>query len=186
MIRLQRIIAGNRQPTFRSAIYHCEAIMRLSGSAVLPGGCWYNTSQKGDHLNRLIGFSTDFFGDDSIELAWRPSVNFKEFDIYAFVRIGGKWIRHENRGWDKINTVTGDKYFYFDVKHRIPDAENPEDCKDENRLATFAVNGRVVSRRFGVTPGWAGWIRNFKYGHKDGAPFELTTTLNYSLNLHRD
>jgi len=154
----------------------------MSGSAVLYGMDWYSTDMFGHHLNKLVGFSTDIFQDDRLRLAWRPGKEVKTFDIFAYVSIGGKYVRQNPDYRDKIATVNATEAFYFDIKHNIPDMENPEDQHDRHRLAYFAVNGRVVVRHYPVTPGLIGWVQNFRFGGVDSAPWAMFADVNYELN----
>jgi len=159
-----------------------ESVARMTGEVRLAKADWYSTKVYGDHLNRIAGFSTDIFGDDRLELMWRPSQSVNVFEIYAQVIINRRVVRQVNMDKDLIFVSVPEKTIYFDIKHYIPEAEDPTEMTDTYRLATFAVNGNVVPRAFGVTPGWAGWMYNFRYRGAGGAPWEMTSHLQYELN----
>lgn len=163
---------------------HPECIVRMDGSGLFyPDTAWYNTQEHGHHLNRLIGFSTDFFADDSLELVWRPAVTYGHIDLFARVRMGGMIHFHREEGMDFIMSVQCDRPFYFDIKHYVPTRIDPKNSIDSQRIATFAVNGKVVTRAYGVKPGWVGWLRDMRYMGRGGSP--VNTIVDFSFNLNR-
>lgn len=182
MTRDQVIKAGSAACTFKSRIIHLESVVRMTGEIRFAKANWYSTKVYGNHLNRITGFSTDIFGDDRIELMWKPAQSVNVFEIYAQIIINRQVVRQVRSEKDLIFTSVPEKTMYFDIKHYIPEAEDPMHMTDTYRLATFAVNGNVVVRAFGVTPGWAGWMYNFRYRGSGGAPWEMRSHLHYELN----
>ncbi len=164
-------------------IFHMESLVRLSGSGTISTSSWYDTQEHGLHLNRLTGFSTDFFQDDSLELMWRPAKLYGHFELFNFVRMGGM-IMGDNIRDHYLDVVKADTPFFFSIKHYIPEIASSE--SDENRIATFALNGTSKKRGYGTKPGWVGWVRNLRYRHHDGAPVDIRASLDLEYNKIHD
>lgn len=141
----------------------------MYGTFVLHKNMWYDTAIHGTHLNKLVGFSTDWTNNNSVRLAWRPGKEQDTFEIYAYIHLNGEWVRSSRLKYDLITIAKADVMYSWSI---MP--ENPTESGNNN--VRFAVGGGVVERAYDVSIG-SGWFRQFYYGGVPVAPWFMSADI---------
>lgn len=138
---------------------------RMEGTFRLMKNMWYDTSRYGTHINKLCGFSTDIFSEGSIRIGWRPHQEPWLFEMYAYLHIGGQWVRSTRLKDDLINVCYCDVDYAWELP--IPVGE----------VARLTVGANTVERHYPMPLG-AGWVQEFYYGGKPKAMQEMSCIIN--------
>lgn len=137
----------------------------MIGEFMLPESAWYDTDEYGTHLNKLVGFGTDFLNDNSIRLAWRPAKEYLKFEIYVYLHFGGVWVRSTRLKDDLIATIHANVTYSFGIFGKYTDDEGVNICR-------LVVGGNPMDRAYDVSIG-TGWFSQFWYGGKPVAPQDM-------------
>lgn len=137
----------------------------MRGTFVLHSNMWYDTAIYGTHLNKLVGFSTDWLNENSVRLAWRPSLEKGKFEIYAYIHLNGTWVRSSKLKHDLILTVHEEVMYSWSL---LPVNPSPE-----GNNARLVVGGSAVERAYDVIMG-SGWFRQFYYGGVPLSPWKMS------------
>lgn len=137
----------------------------MKGTFVLSYDMWYDTSIHGTHLNKLVGFSTDFLNKNSVRLAWRPAPMKGQFEIYAYIHLGGKWVRSARLRHDLILIAQAEVMYAWSL--------DPEVATEQGNNARLQVGDSAVERAYDVIVG-SGWFRQFYYGGVPLAPWTMS------------
>lgn len=129
----------------------------MSGTFVLNKNMWYDPVVYGSHINKLCGYSTDIFSDGSLRLGWRPAEEIWMFEIYAYLHIGGEWVRSHPLKNDLINVCYPDQLYAWDIPTPV------------NQIARLSVGANTVERYYPMALG-RGWVQEFYYGGKPTSP----------------
>ena len=155
----------------------------LTGQFSFTPECWYNTAIYGTHLNKLTGFSTDLWNQDSLRLAWRPAPETNKFEIYAYVHLGGKWVRSAKFKDDLICVVgLGTEMFSISPMTAAPTTllQRLTSCRvAEDNIATFVVGFSQVERHYPALIG-SGWQQYFYFGGVPTAMRRMSMEMEYA------
>lgn len=141
----------------------------MYGTFTLSPEMWYDTTVEGSHINKLVGFSTDIFNKNSLRLGWRPAKDYLKFEIYAYIHIGGSWVRSPKLKDDLVLTVHASVTYNWGI---IPSWITDDGAS----LARLVVGGSFVERVYDVSMG-SGWFRQFYYGGKPVAPQQMSADI---------
>ena len=151
-------IKRNKHYSTNRKIKSLQVKKRFFGNIKLDDSCWYQTEVFGTHLNKLTGFSTDLFGRDVIRFAWRPAKEQNQFEIYAYIHIGGKWVRSANLKDDLI-AIIGTDIESFSIY-----------LNEDTVFLSIGAKTKVVKYPLKVGRGWLYW---FYFGGKPKAPWDM-------------
>lgn len=151
-------IKRNKHYSHNRKIKSLRVTKRFFGNFKLDESCWYQTEIFGNHINKLTGFSTDIFGRDVIRLGWRPASQQNLFEIYAYIHIGGRWMRSSNMKDDLIALASTDI--------------EPFSISFNDNKVDISVGGKTKSFLYPVSKG-LGWLYWFYFGGKPKAPWDM-------------
>jgi|688.fasta_scaffold801127_2 hypothetical protein len=139
-------------------------ITEMWGKAIFERECWYSKEMYGTHLNKLVGFTSDILGRNSMRIAWRPSAVMHKIDLYIYLHINGQWVRSDRIKDDFIATVDCDKEFDWSL-HKMPG------------IAIADAGQGTVSRQYDVSSGW-GYRQSVYFGGIHTAPWDMVVSLS--------
>jgi hypothetical protein len=148
-------IKRNKHYSSNKKIKLLKVNKRFFGNVKFDESCWYQTEIFGNHINKLTGFSTDLLGRDVVRFGWKPSKQQNSFEIYAYVHIGGKWVRSSN---DLINVIGTDIESFSII---FDDYTVMMSMGDKKKAVLYPVNKGQ------------GWLYWFYFGGKPKAPWDM-------------
>lgn len=137
----------------------------MKGTFRLSKSMWYDTATYGTHINKLCGFSTDIFSDNSTRIGWRPHETPFAFEMYAYLHINGVWVRNAKFKDDLINVCYADQDYDWEIGFYQPEI---------NRLR---IGAGTVERHYPGAIG-KGWVQEFYYGGKPKSPQVMSAIIS--------
>jgi hypothetical protein len=140
----------------------------MSGYIMLTESCWYDRTTIGGHINKLKGFSSDFFNKNSNRLGWRPSLVKNEFELYVYKHINGIYQRGDMLKDDLICKLMADQETAYEIKP-----------VEGEQAMEYSANFGSVKTSFPVSEMQDGWLMGFYYGGKPTAPQTMVAYSSY-------